>query len=200
MRDTPAFVAAAQAHPDQIQTLSQSTSSGSGTLNNTSFLNSFDPAIAHPFRVGFTEALNVAFLVGACILVIAFVLSFFIREVPLRMHAAAFSEDADDAAPIVAVSTGAAESASRSVRSAPLSLRVRRGRRGVRCRAPPSVVRTTPTASAPWLSDHSEGPSLGHERRTGAGAVRADLGIGREWTCRISSAAGAQALLGESHV
>ncbi|WP_393073029.1 MDR family MFS transporter [Streptomyces sp. LN704] len=92
-RGTAAFQAAAQAHPDQLKTLTSASSGSVGTLNDTSFLSHLDPVLAHPFKVGFTNAVTVAFLVGAVVLVGAFVLAFFIKEVPLRTTAAAFTKD-----------------------------------------------------------------------------------------------------------
>ncbi|MYS21388.1 drug resistance transporter, EmrB/QacA subfamily [Streptomyces sp. DvalAA-14] len=91
-RGSAAFQQAAKAHPDQLKTLTSASSGGTGTLNNTSFLGHIDPVLAHPFKVGFTEAINVAFLVGAAVLVIAFVLACLMKEVPLRTTAAAFAE------------------------------------------------------------------------------------------------------------
>ena len=93
VRGTAAFQAAAKAHPDQVKTLTSASSGSAGTLNDTSFLSHLDPVLAHPFKVGFTNALTVAFLVGAVVLVIAFVLSLFIKEVPLRTTAAAFTKE-----------------------------------------------------------------------------------------------------------
>ncbi len=78
---SPTFVAIAQAHPDQIAKL---RSGGNGTLNDTSFLNHFNATLARPFKEGFTSALTLAFLVGAIVLVLAFVLAALQREVPLR--------------------------------------------------------------------------------------------------------------------
>ncbi|WP_243869115.1 MDR family MFS transporter [Streptomyces liangshanensis] len=92
-RGTAAFQAAAKAHPEQLKTLTEASSGSAGTLNNTSFLSHLDPVLAHPFKVGFTNAVTVAFLVGAVVLVFAFVLAFFIKEVPLRTTAAAFTKD-----------------------------------------------------------------------------------------------------------
>ncbi|MEU0039524.1 MULTISPECIES: MDR family MFS transporter [unclassified Streptomyces] len=92
-RGTAAFQAAAQAHPDQVKTLTSASSGSVGTLNDTSFLSHLDPVLAHPFKVGFTNAVTVAFLVGAVVLVGAFILAFFIKEVPLRTTAAAFTKD-----------------------------------------------------------------------------------------------------------
>jgi EmrB/QacA subfamily drug resistance transporter len=82
-QQTPDFQRAAQAHPDQVQLLKQGA--GGAGLNDTSFLHKLDSTLAHPFLVGFSDAMDLVFLVGACVLVIAFVLSLFMKEVPLRM-------------------------------------------------------------------------------------------------------------------
>ncbi|MGQ4512364.1 DHA2 family efflux MFS transporter permease subunit [Streptomyces sp. DW26H14] len=90
---TPAFQKAAAAHPDQLKML---THANTGALNDTSFLSRLDPTLAHPFKVGFTGAISVAFLVGAVVLVVALVLSLMIKEVPLRTTAGAFSKDEEN--------------------------------------------------------------------------------------------------------
>ncbi|WNI16478.1 MDR family MFS transporter [Actinacidiphila sp. ITFR-21] len=97
-RGGQAFQQAAKSHPDQLKMLTSASSGGSGTLNDTSFLNRIDPVLGHPFKVGFTDAIDVAFLVGAAVLVIALVLSTLIKEVPLRTTAAAFAEEPEPAA------------------------------------------------------------------------------------------------------
>ncbi|MCM3921680.1 MFS transporter [Frankia sp. AiPs1] len=91
-RGTAAFDAAARSHPDQLKVLGSASSGGSGSLNDTSFLSGLDPALTHPFKVGFTNAITLAFLVGAAVLVIAFVLSLLLKEVPLRETGAAFAD------------------------------------------------------------------------------------------------------------
>jgi EmrB/QacA subfamily drug resistance transporter len=78
---TPAFRAAAAAHPDQVRQLG-----GGGSLNDTSFLHGMDRTLAHPFLTGFSSAMDLVFLVGAGVLVVAFVISLFMKEVPLRMQ------------------------------------------------------------------------------------------------------------------
>ena len=77
---TPEFQAAAQAHPDQVAQLS----GGHGSLNDTSFLSRMDDVLAHPFRAGFSQAMDLVFITGALALLAAVVLSLFIKEVPLR--------------------------------------------------------------------------------------------------------------------
>ncbi|KJE22540.1 drug resistance transporter, EmrB/QacA subfamily [Frankia torreyi] len=91
-RGTAAFDAAARSHPDQLKVLGSASSGGSGSLNDTSFLHGLDPVLTHPFKAGFTEAITVAFLVGAAVLVLAFVLSLLLKEVPLRETGAAFAD------------------------------------------------------------------------------------------------------------
>ena len=79
-RQTPEFQAAAQAHPDQVKALQ----GGTGSLNDTSFVQRLDHVLAHPFQAGFSQAMDLVFLVGGCVLVFAVVLAFFLKEVPLR--------------------------------------------------------------------------------------------------------------------
>ena len=92
---TAAFQAAQQAHPDQAKQLA-----GSRDLNNTDFLHGMDKVLSRPFLTGFSSAMDTVFLVGACVLVIAFVLSLFMKEVPLRtmsgMQAQRVAEAATD--------------------------------------------------------------------------------------------------------
>jgi hypothetical protein len=77
---TPEFQAAAQAHPDQVKLLS----GGHGSLNDTSFLSRIDAVLAHPFRAGFSQAMDLVFITGGFALLVAVVLSLCIKEVPLR--------------------------------------------------------------------------------------------------------------------
>jgi EmrB/QacA subfamily drug resistance transporter len=57
---------------------------GPFNINDTSNIAKLPPAIKHPILVGFSDAMDTVFLVGACVLVIAFVLAIFMKEVPLR--------------------------------------------------------------------------------------------------------------------
>ncbi|TNM69855.1 MFS transporter [Streptomyces sp. NP160] len=83
---TSEFQRALAANPDQAQTLAGVTSGG-GSLNDTSFLNTLDDALAHPFRVGFSSAMDTIFLLAAGIMVIGFVVTIFLPEKPLRTTA-----------------------------------------------------------------------------------------------------------------
>jgi EmrB/QacA subfamily drug resistance transporter len=57
---------------------------GSVDLNDTSKLASLPDQVRRPILVGFSDAMDTVFLVGACVLVLAVVLSLMLKEVPLR--------------------------------------------------------------------------------------------------------------------
>ncbi|MBM2617485.1 MFS transporter [Actinoplanes sp. LDG1-06] len=60
-------------------------------LDDTSFLERVTPALAHPFKAGFSDAVDGIFLIAAAILLVAFVLFLFLPHVPLRGAAASAS-------------------------------------------------------------------------------------------------------------
>jgi EmrB/QacA subfamily drug resistance transporter len=78
----PAYLAAANAHPDQVVTLHQHLAAG---LDDTSFLSGLPRPLSHPFFVGFSAAADVVFAVTAVLLLLAIVLAACLKEVPLRM-------------------------------------------------------------------------------------------------------------------
>jgi EmrB/QacA subfamily drug resistance transporter len=57
-----------------------------GILQDSSFLLSIDPRLARPFMVGFSTALDLVFLIAAGVMAMAFLLTLFLQEVPLRME------------------------------------------------------------------------------------------------------------------
>jgi hypothetical protein len=60
---------------------------GGGTgslLQDSSFLQRIDPRLAHPFLVGFANSVDLVFWVVAGVGVLAFVVTLFIKEIPLR--------------------------------------------------------------------------------------------------------------------
>jgi EmrB/QacA subfamily drug resistance transporter len=69
-----------------IQTGGGSGSGGNagGVLQDSSFLQHIDPRLARPFLVGFSDAMDVVFLVAAAAMLFAFVLILFLKEIPLR--------------------------------------------------------------------------------------------------------------------
>jgi EmrB/QacA subfamily drug resistance transporter len=74
----PAFIAALRDHPAQQVALHNLN------LNDTNALHNLLPVVAEPFRSGFSSAMDLVFIVGAVVLVVAFVLSLLLKEVPLR--------------------------------------------------------------------------------------------------------------------
>ncbi|HZE49424.1 MAG TPA: MDR family MFS transporter [Jatrophihabitantaceae bacterium] len=78
---TPAYQAAAAAHPDQVTALQHDLSGG---LNDTSFVQQLNHVLTHPFKVGFAQAMDLVFITGGFVLLIALVLAFCLKEVPLR--------------------------------------------------------------------------------------------------------------------
>ena len=80
---TAAYQAAVSAHPQDAQVL-RSGLTGSGGLNDTAFLAHIDGRLAHPFLVGFSSAMDLVFLVGAGVMLVAFAFSLLLKEVPLR--------------------------------------------------------------------------------------------------------------------
>ena len=55
-----------------------------GVLQDSSFIQQLDPRLARPFLVGFSSSMDLVFIVAAAVVLVAFVLIWFMREVPLR--------------------------------------------------------------------------------------------------------------------
>lgn len=89
---SPAFLAAAKAHPAQVASLHGSLASG---LNSTSFLSALPRPLVQPFFTGFSSAADVVFLITAVLLVAAIVLSACLKEVPLRLVSGNQARQAD---------------------------------------------------------------------------------------------------------
>lgn len=68
---------------------------------DTSFLNTADPRLAAPFLEGFTNATVSVFWVSLAVVLVAFVLSFFLKATPL-CEKSALQENADDEAALLA--------------------------------------------------------------------------------------------------
>ncbi len=112
---SPAFLAATQdpsvrANPVNRPVLEMlkagGTPGGGGTnvLNDSSFIQKIDPRLAQPFKVGFSNSMHVVFFMAAAVMVVCFLLTLIIKEVPLRQVsglealAAADAQEAADAA------------------------------------------------------------------------------------------------------
>ena len=79
----------------------QSGSAVDALNGDTSFLNTADPRLAAPFLEGFTNATVSVFWVSLAVVLVAFVLSFFLKATPLR-EKSALQENADDEAALLA--------------------------------------------------------------------------------------------------
>jgi EmrB/QacA subfamily drug resistance transporter len=94
-----AFRATAAEHPEQAQALRQAAArSGGASLNDTSFINRLPEALAHPFKVGFSQSMSVVFLVASGIMVLGLVIILFLPNLPLRNRSAAQERADEDAA------------------------------------------------------------------------------------------------------
>ncbi|CAN5353560.1 MDR family MFS transporter [soil metagenome] len=71
---------------------------GADALEDSSFINRLDPVLATPFKVGFSESMNLIFLVAACFVALGFLLLLRLPELPLRLTSGAQSMAAEDAA------------------------------------------------------------------------------------------------------
>ncbi len=74
---------------------------GNALNGDTSFLTGANPALANPFLVGFAESVVAVYWIGLLVVVVAFVLSWFVKAVPLRQKSA-MQEAADENAAIMA--------------------------------------------------------------------------------------------------
>ncbi len=121
-RTDPAFQAAmtdpaVRANPANAPFFALAQGSGQNVLNDSAFLQTIDPRLAHPILVGFSSSITLVFLVAACVIAVGFGLVLFVRELPLRtmsgaraaaMEEAARTGEVPAAVPVEAVPTSAA--------------------------------------------------------------------------------------------
>ena len=87
---TPAFQQAIAEHPDQASIFAPSSSGSdtqngaAGALEDTSFISRLDDRLAAPFRSGFSDSMDLIFLLAAGVLTIGLVSTALLPEVPLR--------------------------------------------------------------------------------------------------------------------
>ena len=79
-RNTAAFQQAAAAHPDQLQALQ----ANGGGVQDTSFVQQLDSALALPFKMAFSDSITIVFLVAAAVVAVGFFVLVFLPELPLR--------------------------------------------------------------------------------------------------------------------
>ena len=95
--NSAAFQSAAAAHPQLMQTLQNSNA-----LQDSSFINDLPDAIAHPFMVGFSESMDLVFVLGALVLLVGLLVIAFLPDLPLRDLSGIQARHADDAAAMAA--------------------------------------------------------------------------------------------------
>ena len=102
---TPEFQAALKdpanaAFAKQMQAAQASggSASGTGVLKDSSFLNSLDARLAKPFLQGFSDSMDLVFLVGSGVMVVGFLVMLFLPHVELRGGSAYSERGASDKA------------------------------------------------------------------------------------------------------
>jgi EmrB/QacA subfamily drug resistance transporter len=68
-------------------------------VQDSSVLQRMDPRLAEPFLQGYSQSMDLVFLVAACVIVVGFVLIWFLKEVPLRTTSGIQARQAEEAAP-----------------------------------------------------------------------------------------------------
>jgi EmrB/QacA subfamily drug resistance transporter len=92
-----------QANTEFIQSLQQARTGGGGggslnPLSDSSFIQQLDPRLAKPFLIGFSQAMDLVFLIGSGVMVLAFIVVWFLPHVELRSGSAYDSRGKSDAA------------------------------------------------------------------------------------------------------
>ncbi|WEO94429.1 DHA2 family efflux MFS transporter permease subunit [Streptomyces sp. FXJ1.172] len=70
--------------------------SGSGVLDDSSFIQRLDPRLAQPFKAGFTDSMQLVFLLAAAVMVLGFLVAVWTKEVPLRKVSGLEAQAAQD--------------------------------------------------------------------------------------------------------
>jgi MFS family permease len=95
---TPAFQQALAEHPEQAAVFRAGDSGAGGALQDTSFISALDGRLAEPFRTGFSDSMDLIFLLGAGVLTIGFVTTSLLPELPLRTQSGLQARAAEDTA------------------------------------------------------------------------------------------------------
>jgi len=152
-----ALTSAAATDPRVAQALQSGQLRGGGDLSDTSFIQKLPSFLATPFKTGFSDSIDLVFLVAAGVVAIGFFVMLFLPEVPLRNQSGIQAQQAG-AGEITGTGTAtgdvtAADDAARSVGAA----------------APTSVS----PADATGAGDGTQGDGTAIGERTGGGAHRA---------------------------
>jgi EmrB/QacA subfamily drug resistance transporter len=112
---TPAFQQAladpaVTSNPDNQPVLQMLKGAGTAfNIDDSSFIGKLDPRLARPVLEGFAQSIGLVFTIGAAVLAIAFVVSFFLPEEKLRTQSGIQARESQEAA--TAATARAAESA-----------------------------------------------------------------------------------------
>jgi hypothetical protein len=79
-----ALASAAATDPRVGQALQSGQLKGGGDLSDTSFIQKLPPFLATPFKTGFSDSIDLVFLVAAVVVAIGFFVMLFLPELPLR--------------------------------------------------------------------------------------------------------------------
>jgi hypothetical protein len=158
-RGTAEFQQAAAAHPEQLQALSGA--GGGGALSDTSFIQRLDAALAAPFKTGFSDSIDLVFLVAACVVAVGFFVLVFLPQLPLRTQSGLQArQDGAGEAPAEGTGEGTGESTAETTAKA------------AGAAAPTSVS----PASAPAAGDGTRGDGGGSSGpASGAAALDGDV-------------------------
>ena len=104
-----------------IVALARGAGVGSSALNDTSFLAKVAPVLARPFKTGFSDSMDMIFLLAAAILVLAFVLFLFLPQLALRTKSGMASRESAPTPEPVAASAASPASASAASPASPSS-------------------------------------------------------------------------------
>jgi hypothetical protein len=110
---TPAFQSALRDPSNSViaKALEAMRAGSTSQLNDTSFLQHGALVLREPFLSGFAGAMDRVFLIAAIVVVPAFILSFFLKEVKLRMESGLQAQAAERAAAEQATQSAAGERA-----------------------------------------------------------------------------------------
>jgi hypothetical protein len=92
-----AFQAAVRS-PEYAQQAQQLQGGANQALNDSSFINKLPDVLALPFKVGFSDAADVVFLLGAVVIAVAFVIVWFLPEEKLRTQSGIEAREAQEIA------------------------------------------------------------------------------------------------------
>jgi len=84
----------------------RSGSASVSSLQDSSFIQHIDPRLARPFQVGFSQAMDLVVLVGAGVVLVAFVVALFLPELPLSTESGLQRMAAEAAAARAAAADG----------------------------------------------------------------------------------------------